>query len=177
MEQNAVPASLRGIVLRVLAFQALYLVFHFAYGWFPGPITAIFSGTDESVFQHMKVGFFAWLAVSIGEWAILRPAAFGTFIASRSLVSVIGPYVFVLVWFLAPAIVGRMPNDALEVIWANLVVCLSGIFMARIEDRLAERRARASFIVLSLCLFVVFLYLSQRFTAELPWIDLFAPPA
>jgi len=177
MDNPAVPTSARGVVSRVLAFQVLYVVLHFAYEWFPGPITAAISAIDESVFQHMKIGFFAWILVSLGEGVITRPSARATFISSRLLVAALGPSVFSMIWFLAPGLVGRLGSDAAEIVWANLVILASGIFMAKLEDKLSERPAKPFFIVLSLAYAAVFLFLALRFTAVRPWVDFFAPPS
>jgi len=176
MENPAVPASARTVISRVLAFQILYVILHFAYEWFPGPITAAISAIDESVFQHMKIGFFAWILVSLGEGFIARPSARPTFVSSRLLVAALGPSIFSMIWFLSPGIVGRLGSDAAEIVWANLVILVSGLFMAKLEDKLAERQARPFFIVLSLAYAAVFLFLALRFTAARPWVDFFAPP-
>jgi hypothetical protein len=176
MDNPAVPASTRAVVSRVLAFQVLYVILHFAYDWLPGPFTAAISAIDESVFQHMKIGFFAWVLVSLGEGIITRPAAFATFVSSRLLVAALGPSIFSMIWFLAPGLIGRLGSDAAEIVWANLVILASGIFMAKLEDKLSERPSRPFFVVLSLAYAAVFLFLALRFTASRPWVDLFAPP-
>lgn len=177
MDERAVPASARSVILRVVAFQLAYVLFHFAYGLFPSPFTAVFSGIDESVFQHMKIGFFAWILIATGEQAFLRPLHFGTFASSRLFGAVMAPWVFTLLWYLAPAIVGRMPNEAAEIIWANSVVLVTSFFVAKLEDRLSERKAGAFFVASSVALALLFLFLALRFTASRPWVDLFMPPS
>ena len=81
-----------------------------------------------------------------------------------------------MIWFLAPALVGRLGSDAAEIVWANLVILASGIFMTKLEDKLSERPAKPFFVILSLAYTAVFLFLALRFTAARPWVDFFAPP-
>lgn len=176
MEERIVESSRKSLVFRVLAFQAFFLVLHFAYSWWPSVISAIFSGIDESVFQHMKIGFFAWTAVSVAEYFLIGRKEVGTFVASRMLCAVYAPCTFVILWYLAPAFIGRMPNDLAEILWANAIVLASGVFSALLEDKLSERRSRPLLLVFALILYIVFFALSIRFTQNRPWIDLFAPP-
>ena len=45
------------LILKIVLFQLLFLLLHYLYDWFPNSITTIFSGINESVYQHMKICF------------------------------------------------------------------------------------------------------------------------
>ena len=66
--------------------------------WFPGTISRIFSGIDESVFQHLKLGFWAYALASIGDK--------GAFAFSRALSVAIVPWLIFLFWYGVAAVFG-----------------------------------------------------------------------
>jgi hypothetical protein len=59
--------STTSLFWKVISFQIIFLVLHYSYDWFPNKITHLFSGIDESVYQHMKLAFYAYFPVVIGE--------------------------------------------------------------------------------------------------------------
>ncbi len=176
MGEDLISRKTGRIVTRAVAFQIAFVVGHFAYDWWPSPVTAVFSGVDESVFQHMKIGFYAWIAVSAGELVALRPAPLVGFLASRLLGAVFAPLIFTTLWYLAPAIFGPLESDLAEILWANATVLAAGLFIQGLEDRLGERRLGRPLEIAAFAFALVALFLFARFTAAPPWVDLFAPP-
>ena len=65
-------ASTQTLVKKVILYQIIFLLVHFVYDWFPGEVTKVFSATNESVYQHMKVAFFSYLLLVLGEFILLR---------------------------------------------------------------------------------------------------------
>ena len=60
------------IIWKIIIFQVVFLILHYLYDWFPCQVTQIFSGTNESVFQHMKIGFYSYLVVAFIEFLLIR---------------------------------------------------------------------------------------------------------
>ena len=60
------------ISVRGLIYIPIFLLLHYSFEWFPNLLTQIFSGTEESVFQHCKVGFYAYLILIVLEYAVFR---------------------------------------------------------------------------------------------------------
>lgn len=121
--------STKSIILKLAAFWALFLLLHFAHNWIPTPVIAVFSGTSEGVAQHIKLSFWAYTLASIGEYFILRVPKKDrlSFFDSR-LLAVLFVSLGTFLWYLVPAIRGvGMPNDLLEIIYANLVILLVGL--------------------------------------------------
>jgi len=163
---------------KLLSFVALFPLFHFAYDWAPSAVTAIFSGIDESVFQHAKIGWFAWLAASVIEACFVRPrrGARLDFVATRLWGAGLAVGLFTATWYLAPAIAGPLPNDLVEILWAFFALICGGAVAIALEGQLARaplpRHLRAA--AYAFAAIAAFLFL--RFTAEAPWVDLFTPP-
>lgn len=169
------------VIIRMLklgAFAALFSLFHFAYDWWPSAITAVFSGVDESVFQHMKTGYFAWLAASALESLAARPPRglrLG-FAAVRLWGAFLVVYLFVSLWYLGPALVGPMPSDAAELALAFSSVALGGLAALGLEAQLGKAPLSRGLELGAMAATLLALYLFARFTATRPWIDLFELP-
>ena len=168
--------DIRRNITRIVAFQVIYVLAHYLYDWWPNAVTSLFSGINESVFQHMKIGFYAWLAVSTAEWLVYRPGEFRDFLPSRLLGAVLVPFLFTLIWYLAPGIVGRMPSDLVEIIWANFSILIGGLFIQAIEDQMACRPLSRILKVYAYALAALSVFLYTLFTLRPPWVDLFAEP-
>jgi hypothetical protein len=80
-------------------------------------------------------------------------------------------------WYLGPAIYGKMPNIPLEIVYANIITLIAGIFGAIFEQGLSRisyfRELKMTITILfvvSLILYIVFTYI------KLPWADVFIEP-
>lgn len=167
------------LLLKLLTVWIIFILLHYAYDLFPGAVTSYFSAVSESVFQHLKIGFWSYILVSIGEFFLFRPDAgrFIHFTASRLLGLLFFLWAMIIVFFTAPAILGGpAPTMFLEIINANLSLGLS-IFAGIIIERNTENItfSKASILVLIL-LFALLLMEFSIFTYRLPWADLFANP-
>lgn len=46
------------LLVKIILIHIIFMLLHYLYDWYPNDSTAIFSGINESVYQHMKIGFF-----------------------------------------------------------------------------------------------------------------------
>lgn len=168
-----------GIIAKTLLYLGIYVFLHFAYevtGW---EVLRPVAGTNESVFEHLKIGFFAYFFASLSEFAFLRkrPVRPRGFWPSRLLATWSVPWVIVSIWYLVYALTEKPLPLSLELTWALVVTFLSGIFgslMERgIEDTWVSPEAKSVFVILFLAVLVFFV----AFTYRAPAFDLFAPPA
>jgi hypothetical protein len=163
---------------KVVLVWAAFVALHFAYALVPAPPVKAFSGINESVFQHLKVGFFIYLLASLVELALFkrRVSDKQSYLFSRLTVTVFFPWIIFILWYVAPAFYGRMPSSVLEAVYGNLVLIVAAYFAAEIEQGLAQmvfsRPLKAvvlTLVVVSFCLYIIF-------TFNLPWTDLFQDP-
>lgn len=178
MKMRTLPAW-QGILLKALALTPVFLVLHYASRWLPTPWIAWFSGTHESVFEHTKITFFAYMIVCVVEYALQRRNIpnVGRFFYSRLALVVLIPWLMMILWYIAPAITARaMPSDLAEIIYANITLLLiagsAGVLERSLEQHDFTRPAR----VVLVSLFGVFLVEAIIFSYRLPWADLFATP-
>ncbi|NPD87237.1 MAG: hypothetical protein HGN29_00845 [Asgard group archaeon] len=166
------------IALKSFIFMVLFAILHFLYTLSPNPFFQIISGTDESVFQHLKMGFIGYLLLIGIDYLIIRKRIENkqSFVFSRLISSLLVPWIIFIIWYLVPAFVGDHLPLARELTWALVVVLLTGVSVSlidenteRIEYNLAIKIVIGILIVVSLIIFIWFSF-------ELPWIDVFVLP-
>lgn len=166
-------------ILKTLGFWAIFMALYFAYKYFPNPFLAIFCGITESNFQHFKAAFFSWIFLNIIEYAIQRRKIDDreTYFYSRMGTATLLPWFVFILWYLAPAFYGKMPNISLEIVYANIITVIVGIFGVIFERGLAQVRYFGELKVVFWTLFLASLSLYLIFTfVKLPWADVFVEP-
>lgn len=112
-----------------LGVWALFIVLHFGYKWFPSHLFTLLGCPYESVFQHMKMAFFAFTFVSLVEWVILGKGnrTKGSFWMSRLLSAVLLSLIVYPVWYLYPILFGLIEAPGAEILYSNitLVICIT----------------------------------------------------
>lgn len=161
---------------KLLAYWLSFIVLHYAYNWLPNPVTAIFSGTNEAFIQHAKICFFAYTFVNLGEWLLCRPKININFIFARIWSSLLLPALMAIVWFSAPGFYGRLANDAVEAIFANIALLVSAICLFSLESVLENAPQTRLFRMIGTALWLLAGTLFILFTFRLPWVDVFAIP-
>jgi hypothetical protein len=174
-------ARFKRSLLKALFFVLAFIPIHFLYDWWPSPVTALLSENGgESIFQHMKIGLWAWVAASLVEFFLWfrRGPRRAAFAESRTFGALLIPYLQTVVWYLAPAIVGRIESTAAEVAWSFAACFAAGVGTSVIEwdmenapGTLARRAVLAAFSVACLFLLIRFSF------GGAPWVDVFAAPA
>jgi len=161
--------------LKAAVYLGFLVVLHFLYDVTHFALLAPISGTSESVFQHMKMAFWAYLAASLVESLSVRDkGAFSWYPRLLSAVSV--PWFVVVVWYIVPAFVGKGLPVMWEILWATLVTYLSGIMGGVVDKAIAKDQLATSFRIVVVILALVSALLYVWFTYRPPWIDVFVNP-
>jgi hypothetical protein len=163
---------------KALLFWGTFLALYLAYKFVPAFPLSLIAGVGESNFQHYKAGFYGYLIASLIEFVLVRQhlANAERFAFSRILTSIFLPWMIFVLWYIAPAVYGRMPNIALEIIYANIITLVVGVFAAIFDrgfEQMAYSRALKTII---LVLFLTSIGLYVIFTFKLPWADVFVEP-
>ena len=166
------------IYFKSLLYLSIYVILHYGYELTHWAFLAPFCGINESVFQHLKMAFWAYLLASVIEYLVVR-RKFNkreTFWYPRLISTTILPYFTMLIWYLAPAIFGRIEFLLLEVAWATFSTYFSAVIAGRMERNIEEIKMNSILKIIILILFIVSAFLFVRFTYKPPWIDLFIDP-
>ncbi len=166
------------IMIKMVVYQFVFLLMHYAYDWFPSNLTKIFGGINESIFQHMKVAYFAYLVLSILEYILLRKKTIKTneFIVSRIFATSFIPWTVFVYYFMAAAYYGEIDNIPVEIIYANIILLLASFTTITVERHIEKIFPGTAFKVVTAAMFVISLSYYIIFTVRLPWFDVFAVP-
>ncbi len=167
------------MVFKVILFQVVFLLLHYLYEWVPNGITAVFSGIDESVYQHLKIGFFSYLLVALIEYLWLRKGleAPKRFLVSRLFTCVYYPWVMMVFFLVSPLIFIKIESIPGEIIFANVALLLTTTFSLIVERHVEKAEPTRGFTAVLAALFLIALVQFVVFTNRLPWFDIFARPA
>jgi hypothetical protein len=168
----------RYCVLKVVAVQIAFLLLHFAYDWAPSGFVSIFSGVNESTFQHLKIGFFSYTLVTILEYLFLikKQQTPGRFIFARIGAISFYPWLIFLIYFIVPSFYGELHSFLGEIIYANVALIVSTVLTVFIERQWEKQDPDRTFKWAVVFLFLLSLALYIVCTYRLPWVDMFATP-
>lgn len=166
------------MLVKVILLQVLFLLLHYLYDWFPNGVTAIISGTNESVYQHMKIAFFAYIFASLIEyaWFYKQIESRARFFHVRAFTAVIYALLVIVWYFLSCAWFVKCEGIFLEVFFANLATFMTSITAVLLEQHLDKVDLSRGMKTISVTVFVIALSEFIIFTYRLPWVDVFANP-
>jgi hypothetical protein len=164
------------IAIKCASYCLIYSPLHFLYDWFPSPFARLVGGTGESIFQHMKIGFWSWLFASGVERFWNRASGPKAFIASRAFGSAIAPLSIMIVWYVVAAAFGPMPSALLEVASAFAILVTTGFGIASAEAELERLDWGARGLGVLIGFFGAVLAFFALYSDSTPWVDLFAEP-
>lgn len=170
--------SSKYIFLRSFIFLLIFILLHFIYDWFPNVIVGIFSGINEAVWQHMKIGFYSYLISILIECVVIRKKLPNrtSFFFSRIFTAILYPWVMFILFFITRVIYPSMLPEMFEIIIAISITFISGVFSGYLQLDLAKIQYGKRIIVL-IIIMVLFLVIEfTAFTFYLPWHDVLADP-
>lgn len=165
------------IPIKMIAYQFIFLLLHYAYDWYPNNLTRIFSGINESIFQHMKVAFFSYILLILLEYLWIRKKIQPhTYFFSRVFAITFIPWAVFVFFFMAAAYHGEIKNIPIEILYANLVLLLASYSTIIVERHIEKAKPGKAFKIVTSAMFLVSLSYYIIFTHRLPWFDVFAVP-
>ncbi|MBY9008359.1 MAG: hypothetical protein KGD74_00675 [Candidatus Lokiarchaeota archaeon] len=166
------------LYVRSLLFLAIFIGLHYAYKFFPIVIFQIFSGIYESVFQHMKIGFYAYIILTVIEFFIFKKKITNNtkFLFSRAFSMILYPYLIFLFFLFTRVVYPWQMHFVIEIISAQITVYISVLFLGFIEVDIMKLEFGKRLKVLLLILLVLLIIEFTAFSFYLPWHDILANP-
>ena len=151
---------------------------HYLYKFFPIVIFQIFSGINESVFQHMKIGFYTYLILSVIEFFVFKKkiSDANKFLFSRVFSMILYPFLLFLLFLFTRVVYPWQMHFVIEIISAQTVVYISVLILGFIELDIVKLEFGKRLKVLLLILMVLLIIEFTAFTFYLPWHDVLANP-
>lgn len=136
-------------LIATVSIWILYVLLHFCYKWFPNPLFLLLGCPEESLFHHMKMAFFAYTFVSVGEFLFIRKQLSSrvSFAASRMLSVVLFSFLVYVIWYPVPLFFGVFESVWGEVLYSNIVLVISLILTKSIEVQVETIRFRRSALI------------------------------
>ncbi|GAB4324808.1 MAG: hypothetical protein Kow0069_30530 [Promethearchaeota archaeon] len=160
-------------VTKTLVFLGFYSLLHFLYELVPVLPVALIAGTNESVFTHMKLAFYAYLFTSI---IFLNSDNNGTTPQVAAFTSSLVPLFLLAVWYLVPLFVGEIHPLGVELAYSFVVLAVNSFMVGSIEQQLKGAELQRGLKYAAAFLFVCSIIFYTGFTFTSPFIDLFEIP-
>lgn len=155
-------------LIRYIIFAAMGFLLHFAYEWSgQNKIVGIFSATNESTWEHLKLLFFPMLFITI--WDSLRGNTSPGFLKRRILSTMAGMLLIVIMFFTALGITSRTMD------WYNIATYLIGLLTTLILDSLIKVEDNIYSAYTALAMFILLTVAFAVFTFHAPEIGIFYP--
>ena len=166
------------IYIRSLIFLGLFILLHYTYDFFPNIVVQIFSGIDESVFQHMKIGFYSYIILVLLEFAVFRKKIDDNikFLFSRVFSMVLYSWIMFILFFFTRVIYPWQMHFVVEIISAQITTYISALFLGFIELDTIKIDYGKRLKILLLILIVLLIVEFTAFTFYLPWHDVLTDP-
>ncbi len=164
--------------IRSLIFLGIFILMHYTYKFFPNVVIQIFSAIDESVFQHMKIGFYSYAILTLIEYlAFKKKIADKTrFLFSRSFSAIFYPWLLFMFFFFTRVIYPWQMHFVVEIISAQSVVYISVLILSFIELDTMKIEFGKRLKIILLILIILLIVEFTAFTFYLPWHDVLAEP-
>ena len=158
--------------LMAFLFLAIFVALHLAGDLVP--VRTPFFGVSESVWEHLKMGFWSY-GITYGIfWAARRRGSLsGLF--SGTLFSLGAIFILYYTSLNLGAVPGRLPL-ALDIILVSLITFVSGLLGVEASDLADSTAARRGFLVASGILWVLLLVLFIVYTYRQPALPPFQEP-
>lgn len=166
------------LLIKIIIIHILFILLHYLYDWFPNGFTAIFSGINESVYQHMKIGYFAYIIFALAEFLITRESikSFDQYLYSRLFSASFLPLVILVIYLCGPLMFGHLESVTSEVFFANTALLASSFTTLIVERHIESTKPSILFRSVITALFALSLAQFIVFTKQVPWYDVFAIP-
>ncbi len=159
-------------------FVLLFTLLHFIYNWFPNVFFAVIGGTNESVFSHLKLAFFAYLFLIPIEYLLVRKNIENGagFLYPRLLLASFIPGMELILWYSIPSIVGEITPLALELVYSMIVLFIMAVIAGIVEQNMYGSEIRKSLRIAIFALLIASIYFFTIFSFTSPFLDVFAIP-
>ncbi len=99
---------------------------HFLYDWYPSPLTALFSGVNESTWEHMKLMFFPMLVFALVQRRFFLDRKDFWCIKLRSMLT--GLILIPVIFYTYNGVIGKSPD------WVNIAIFFVSAAVAYIYE-------------------------------------------
>jgi len=161
--------------LKAFIYLGVYSGLHFGYELTKWPFLIPFFGTNESVFEHLKLAFWAYFIANVIEYLIVsRKRLERNFWCPRLFSTILLPWLVVIIWYILPGIIGHLEPLWFELFWSFFVTFVTSLLAIIIERGI--NKLSYAFKVTVIVLFLISIFFFVRFSFGKPILDIFEIP-
>ena len=166
------------IYIRSLILLGILIVLHYIYKFLPNIVFQLFGAIDESVFQHMKIGFYSYIILTVIEYFTFKKKIVDKtrFLFSRIFSTFLIPWVIFMFFFFTRVIYPVQMHFIVEILSAQTVVYVSALILGFIELDTIKIEVGKRLKVLMVILIIVLIIEFTAFSFYLPWHDVLGNP-
>lgn len=166
------------IYIRSLILLGILIILHYTYKFLPNVVFQIFGAIDESVFQHMKIGFYSYIIFTIIEYFTCKKkiADKTRFLFSRIFSTFLIPWVIFMFFFFTRVIYPWRMHFVVEIISAQSVVFVSVLILGFIELETIKIEVGKRLKIILVILIIILIIEFTAFSFYLPWHDVLGNP-
>jgi len=170
--------SKKWIISKVLIYLLIYSILHFLYDLIPVLPIALISGTNESIFTHMKIGFYAYFFTCLVDYQITKTQieSKNTYFWNTLLMSSLMPLFLFALWYILPVFLEHLEPMWFELTYSFLILVINGIMAANLEDSYSKTEYSKNTKIIILLLFISSIIIYSGYTFKTPYIDVFYIP-
>lgn len=168
----------KAVIIKVVVIWFVFAFLHYANDAFPNPVFAFFGEAEgkESIFGHVKMNFYTYLLITIGEFVLFRTKikAVSQFWYTRLLSTLIYPWMSLTFWMTGSALNGGAePIRPIELAFSFLSNLFAAYLVVRLEQVLdvVHFRKATQWTILLFFLLALGQYIS--FELNTPWWEFF----
>ena len=168
----------QAVVWKVVIIWVTFALLHFITDWLPSPILAFFGEAEgaETVWGHLKMNFWTYLFVTLGEFILLRKriTSISQFWHTRLLSSVLYPWLSMTFWMTGSALHGGAePARPIELSFSLLSNVFGAYLVVRLEQVFDQVKFTRSTQWTILFFFLIALIQYVSFELNTPWWEFF----
>ncbi|MFX1326118.1 MAG: DUF6512 family protein [Promethearchaeota archaeon] len=165
------------LFIRSAIYLIIFIVLHYLFDWFPNIVVSLFSGIDESVYQHMKIAFYSYAILTLIEFIVFRKkvADKKNFLYSHLLSIILLPLITLILFLIGAMFYGER-QYVVEIFYAIIITYVSGLSISFFEREMQGLQFSKRFQIFILILIVILIMEFTIFTFRLPWHDVFSDP-
>lgn len=166
---------MKRLIFKSFLFVIIYTIFHFGEDVIAIPIFA----NSESIWQHLKIGFFSGIILSLIEWAYYTVVRYSydwyNFILSRLISAQLIAGVIFSLFYLYTGLFHKLPGGTTEIVLVVILTYVAGFIAYYLEGEIYENFTGQSRLLLVICFIFLIInaYLFITYSYEVPYYPLF----
>ncbi len=166
---------MKRLIIKSFLFVIIYTLFHFGEDVIALPIFA----NSESIWQHLKIGFFSGITLSLLEWGYYTVARYSydwyNFILSRLISAQFIAGAIFSIFYLYSGIFNKLPGGTTGIVLVVILTYISGFIAYYLEGEIYRNFTGQSRLLLIVCFLFLIInsYLFITYSNQVPYYPLF----